>query len=91
VVLRKRLGIDRGSVRVREEYRYFFFITHDREATADELVFEANDRCDQENVIAQLKGGVHALTAPVNDLVSNWAYMVMASLDQLFVFDSPRN
>ena len=80
VVLRKRLGIDRGSVRVREEYRYFFFITNDREAAADELVFEANDRCDQENVIAQLKGGVHALTAPVNDLVSNWAYMVMASL-----------
>ena len=80
VVLRKRLGIDKGSVRVREEYRYFFFITNDRAAAADELVLEANGRCDQENVIAQLKGGVHALKAPVNDLVSNWAYMVMASL-----------
>jgi Transposase DDE domain group 1 len=80
VVLRKRLGIDKGSVRLREEYRYFFFITNDRGAAADELVLKANDRCDQENVIAQLKGGVHALTAPVNDLVSNWAYMVMASL-----------
>jgi hypothetical protein len=80
VVLRKRLGIDRGSVRVREEYRYFFFITNDRAAAADELVLEANGRCDQENVIAQLKGGVHALVAPVGDLVSNWAYMVMASL-----------
>jgi Transposase DDE domain group 1 len=79
-VLRKRLGIDRGSVRVREEYRYFFFITNDRAAAADALVLEANGRCDQENVIAQLKGGVHALAAPVNDLVSNWAYMVMASL-----------
>jgi Transposase DDE domain group 1 len=80
VVLRKRLGIDRGSVRVREEYRYFFFITNDREAAADELVLEANGRCDQENVIAQLKGGAHALRAPVGDTVSNWAYMVMASL-----------
>jgi hypothetical protein len=80
VVLRKRLGIDRGSVRVREEYRYFFFITNDRAAAADALVLEANGRCDQENVIAQLKGGVDALGAPVNDLVSNWAYMVMASL-----------
>ena len=80
VVLRKRLGIDRGSVRLREEYRYFFFITNDRAAAADALVLQANGRCDQENVIAQLKGGVHALTAPVNDLVSNWAYMVMASL-----------
>ena len=48
--------------------------------TADEIVFSANDRCDQENLIAQLKGGVHALTTPVDDLVSNWAYMVMARL-----------
>jgi hypothetical protein len=31
-------------------------------------------------VIAQLKGGVNAMRMPVNDLVSNWAYMVMAAL-----------
>jgi hypothetical protein len=80
VVLRKRLGIDKGSVRVREEYRYFFFITNDRAAAADALVLEANGRCDQENAIAQLKGGAPALLAPVGDPVSNWAYMVMASL-----------
>ncbi len=80
VVLRKRLGIDRGKKRVSEEYRYFFYITNDRTRTAEEIVFSANDRCDQENLIAQLKGAVHALKAPVNDLVSNWAYMVMASL-----------
>jgi hypothetical protein len=80
VVLRKRLGIDKGGVRIREEYRYFFFITNDRETATDGLVLKANDRCDQENVVAQLKGGVHALTAPVDNLVSNWAYMVMASL-----------
>jgi hypothetical protein len=43
-------------------------------------VFQANDRCDQENLVAQLKGGVKALAMPVDDLVSNWAYMVMASL-----------
>ena len=29
---------------------------------------------------AQLKHGVHALQAPVDSLVSNWAYMVMAAL-----------
>jgi hypothetical protein len=80
VVLRKRLGIDRRGVRLREEYRYFFFITNDREEAADEIVGTAFDRCNQENLIAQLKGGVHALTTPVGDLVSNWAYMVMASL-----------
>jgi hypothetical protein len=80
VVVRKRLGIDKGSVRVREEIRYFFYITNDYTTPADQLVFEANGRCDQENLIAQLKSGVHALIAPVDDLVSNWAYMVMASL-----------
>ena len=80
VVVRKRLGVDKGQMRLFEEYRYFFYITNDREMTAEEVVFSANDRCDQENLIAQLKGGVHALTTPVDDLVSNWAYMVMASL-----------
>ena len=80
IVLRKRLGIDQGQLRLFEEYRYFFYITNDRDKTAEAIVFSANDRCDQENLIAQLKGGVHALTTPVNDLVSNWAYMVMASL-----------
>ena len=80
VVVRKKLGIDRGQMRLFEEYRYFFYLTNDREMTAEQVVFSANDRCDQENLIAQLKDGVHALTTPVDDLVSNWAYMVMAGL-----------
>ena len=80
VVVRKLLGVDKGQMRLFEGYRYFFYITNDREMTAEEVVFSANDRCDQENLIAQLKGGVHALTTPVDDLESNWAYMVMASL-----------
>ena len=62
------------------EYRYFLYITSDLETPAEQIVFSANDRCDQENLIAQLKSGVHALTTPVDNLVSNWAYMVMASL-----------
>ena len=80
IVLRKRLATDQGQMRLFEEYRYFFYITNDRDLLAEEVVFLANDRCDQENLIAQLKSGVHALTTPVDDLVSNWAYMVMASL-----------
>jgi hypothetical protein len=80
IVLRKRLGTDRGQMRLFEEYRYFFYITNDRDLSAEEVVFSANDRCDQENLVAQLKNGVPALKAPVDDLVSNWAYMVMASL-----------
>ena len=63
-----------------DEVRYFFYITNDRVVSAAEIVFGCNDRCDQENLIAQLAGGVKALCAPVDNLVSNGAYMVMASL-----------
>jgi len=63
-----------------DEIRYFFYITNDWEIDAEDVVFEANDRCNQENLIAQLAGGVRALAAPVDNLYSNWAYMVMASL-----------
>src|SRR5262249_5808029 len=49
-------------------------------AEMHEIVFAANGRCNQENTLAQLLGGVRALTAPVDNLVSNWAYMVMTSL-----------
>jgi len=80
VVLRKRLVVEKGQLWLFEPDRYFFYITNDRTSSASEVVFLANDRCDQENLIAQLKGGVRALAMPVDDLVSNWAYMVMASL-----------
>ena len=63
-----------------DEIRYFFYITNDRTSDAEEIVFVANDRCDQENLIAQLQDGVQALTAPVDNLESNWAYMVMTAL-----------
>jgi Transposase DDE domain group 1 len=80
IVLRKRLETEKGQLRLFEEYRYFFSITNDREMSAEEVVFSANDRCNQENLVAQLKSGVYALTTPVDTLVSNWAYLVMASL-----------
>ena len=62
------------------EIRYFFYITNDRTALREEIVRHANDRCNQENLIAQLKNGVSAMRMPVDTLVSNWAYMVMAAL-----------
>jgi hypothetical protein len=80
IALRKRIAHERGQQRLFDEVRYFFYITNDWAADAEDVVFEANDRCDQENLIAQLAGGVRALSAPVDSLHSNWAYMVMASL-----------
>jgi len=48
--------------------------------TADEVIDQARQRCDQENLISQLKSDVRALHAPVNTLCANWAYMTMAAL-----------
>lgn len=81
IVLRKRVSVEMGQDKLFEEYRYFFYITNDRTSSAEQVVFTANDRCDQENLIAQLKhGGVRALDNPLDCLLSNWAYMVIASL-----------
>jgi len=48
--------------------------------TRAKVIGEARQRCNQENVIGQLKRGVRALHAPVNTLNANWAYMTMASI-----------
>lgn len=80
VVIRKNLSVSEPRQgRFFDDYRYFFYITNQTEPSAEEIVFSANDRCDQENLLAQLNA-CRALHAPVNDLVSNWAYMLMASL-----------
>jgi hypothetical protein len=80
VVLRKKLVAETGQLWLFEPDRFFFYITNDRTTPASEVVSLANDRCDQENLIGQLKGGVKALAMPVDNPVSNWAYMVMAAL-----------
>ena len=80
VVLRKNLSVERGEKVLFDEILYFFYITNRRDLAWDEVVQDANQRCNQENVIEQLKNGVNAMRMPVNDLESNWAYMVMAAL-----------
>jgi hypothetical protein len=80
VVIRKNISHEKGELRLFDEIRYFFYISNDPKASPAEVVFEANERCDQENLIAQLAGGVRALSAPVDNLQSNWAYMVMTGL-----------
>jgi len=80
VVIRKNISHEKGDKVLFDEIRYFFYITNDREASTAEIVLGCNDRCDQENLIAQIAGGARALSAPVDSLVSNWAYMVMTSL-----------
>jgi len=80
VVVRKNLSVEKGEKRLFDEIRYFFYITNERSLSAPEVVFFANDRGDQENIIAQLKSGIGALHLPCDDLLSNWAYMICAAL-----------
>jgi hypothetical protein len=90
VVVRKHLSQEQGQAVLFENYRYFFYLTNDMPgaegvtrgavASAADIVAFAHARCNQENLIAQLKHGVHAMQMPAGDLTSNEAYMVMASL-----------
>ena len=80
VVVRKNISVEQGDQRLFDQIRYFFYLTNDQDTAAAQIVFLANDRCNQENLIDQLKHGVGAMRMPVDTLLSNWAYMVMAAL-----------
>ena len=80
VVVRKLLSHEKGQRVLFPEIRYFFYITNKRDISAREVVRLANTRCDQERLIGQLKSGVNSLRSPVDNLFSNWAYMVIATL-----------
>lgn len=80
VVLRKSLGVHKGQIRLWDDTRYFFYITNIEQKSPSEVVYFCNDRCNQENLIEQLKNGLNAMRMPVGDMVSNWAYMVMCAL-----------
>ena len=79
VVVRKNISVEKGEKLLFDRIVYFFYITNDWVAEANEIVFGANLRCHQENLLAQLHSGIRALTAPLDNLVSNWAYMVMTA------------
>jgi hypothetical protein len=79
IAVRKTIRVVEGQTQLSDDIQYLFYITN-QTGDARDLITLANQRCNQENLIAQLKHGLNALRAPVGDLVSNWAYMVMASL-----------
>ena len=80
VVVKKTIEVTKGQLEICAQTKYFFYITNERALPAQEIVFEANKRCNQENLIAQLKSGLRALNAPLDGLLSNGAYMLMTAL-----------
>jgi len=61
--------VEQGQQKLFEEYRYFFPHHQRPRSTDEQIVFSANDRCDQpalseaegENLIEQLKNGVGSM------------------------------
>ena len=80
IVLRKTIKVVKGECQLFDDVRYFFYITNDRHKSVKELVEFYRNRADHENDIEQMKNGISALNNPSDSLVSNWAYMVIASL-----------
>ena len=71
VVVRKNISVQKGEQVLFDEIRYFFYITNRVDYIGEQIVSLANGRCNQENVIEQLKNGVNAMRMPVDDLLSN--------------------
>ena len=64
----------RGEQCLFDEIRHFFYITNDWVKEAGAVVLAprgANIRCQQENLIQQIQGGVKAFKAPVDSLLSS--------------------
>lgn len=80
IVVRKNLSVEKGELVLFDDIRYFFYITNIPYLSPQEVVVFANQRCNQENTIEQLKNGVNALRMPSEEFYANWAYMVIAAL-----------
>jgi hypothetical protein len=82
IVLRKTIRVEQGQLHLADEVRYLFYVTNVpvQGLSTAEVVFEANARCHQENLIEQLKNGVRAMRMPSDSLLSNWTWLVIASL-----------
>lgn len=78
IVRKNQIVSEPKQGRLFHDYKYLIYITNDWERSPAEIVFFANDRCNQENVLAQLRA-LRALWAPLNTLMSNWAYMVITA------------
>ena len=81
IILRKRIEVEKGQKRLFDQQRYLFYVTNVpvKELSTQQVVLESNGRCNQENVIEQLKNGVQALRMPADTLVANWTYLVIAA------------
>ena len=62
VALPKEVSVSKGQQKLFDGSQYFFCITNvpKEERAAEEIVFGANKRCDQDKIISQLKAWEHS-------------------------------
>ena len=82
IALRKTILVEEGQELLFNKTLYYFYVTNVSASvlSTGEVVRQCNARCNQENLIEQLKNGVHATRMPSNDFNANWAYMIICSL-----------
>ena len=82
VVLRKTLRVEKGQMLLEPQIRYHFYVSNvaKSEMNPRQIIRHANERCNQENLIEQLKNGVSSLRAPCDEFLANDAYTVITSL-----------
>jgi hypothetical protein len=82
VVKRQQVETTQGQKTLFTDYVYRFVITNipRREMNASKLLCFAYGRCDQENIIEQLKNGLAALRMPTGELLANDAFLMTGQL-----------
>ncbi len=82
VILRKTIKVTQGQHLLEPQIRYFFYLTNLPKTShnAAAIIAESNQRCDQENLIAQLKSQIQAMRMPTKSFLGNWAYLVIGCL-----------
>jgi hypothetical protein len=82
VALRKTIKVAKGQKLLIPEIRFHFYITNVSHSvlSSRQVIRNANERCNQENLIEQSKNGVHAMRMPCDTLLANEAYMLISCL-----------
>ena len=80
IIRRQLIEDDNGQDTLFESYRYRFVITNIWDLTPEEVLDITYQRCDDENVIKQLKNDIAALRMPTGTMLANAAFMTCARL-----------
>lgn len=81
IIRRQRIAHYKGAEWIRDEERYRYVVTNlPKSWSAQQVVDETYQRCDQENVIAQMGSGLAAWRMPVGEFIGNCAWLEIARL-----------